>query len=120
MEQQSSLADLQTSVIQHLQSLPKDTKDIDLHSIGLTSLDFAIETLLTFPNLQNLDLHDNSIKKFPDLHELEQLHFIDISENPIVNDPNILKIINNQVLPPLTKVHISDRGLHISFYKYKC
>lgn len=111
MAKPSKIADLQLSIVQHLQSLPKECVSIDLHSLGMKSLDFAIEALSSFKNLQFIDLHDNIIEEFPDLHDLEQLRLVDFTDNPLSQNESIESIVDTRLVPPLTKIQLTKQSM---------
>ena len=103
---QRSLGDFHFSVIRHLRTLSEDTTTIELQSLGLQTISFAISTLATFKHLQYLNLSDNSFESFPNLSELEHLKTVDISKNPVCQSQD-LQTATESLVPPFTRIIVS-------------
>ena len=108
---QRSLDDFHISIIRHLRKLPEDSTEVELQSLGLTTLSFAISTLASFKQLQKLDLSDNSFESFPDLSELENLKCVNISKNPVSQNADLESSVTIALVPPFTQIIVSDKCL---------
>ncbi len=104
--------------------------DVTLCSLGLIRVPSCV---LTQAALTRLDLHDNRLTSFPDLHELALLASLDLSGNQIETVPSShcppalrrLSLASNRiraipaqpVLPSLEAIDLSDNRLACVRYR---